>query len=141
MNFSIEAKIPPHAPFASLVHAFVEDAAWRAELHSTQREAIVRCSSAAFEQIVCDCMAEAAEPIRVVAECTPEQLRVSLFERGLPMDEALARRNGHWTRITAEVDEAHWHVHGKQGPEFQFAVTRPVNALAEPTVARPSQST
>jgi hypothetical protein len=126
MNFSIEAKIPPQAAFASLVYDFVEDAAWRAELQSAQREAIARCSAAAFERIVCDCMTDAAEPIRIVAACTPEHLRISLFERGLPMDESLARRNGNWTRITAEVDEAHWHMHGKHGTEPQLASSRPV---------------
>jgi hypothetical protein len=127
MNFLIEAKIPPQPAFASLVHAFVQDAAWRAELQSARRQAIARCSAAAFEQIVRDAMADDAEPIRVVATCTPEHLRISLFERGMPIDETLAQRNGRWGRITAEVDEAHWRLHGKHGTELELCVERPAS--------------
>jgi hypothetical protein len=125
MSLPTEAKIPPQAAFASLVHVFVEDAAWRAELHAAQRNAIARCSARAFERIVSDAMADDAEPIRIVATCTPEHLRISLFERGLPIDETIARRNGVWARITAEVDEAHWRLHGKHGTELELAMARP----------------
>lgn len=148
-NFSIEAKIPPQTAFASLVHAFVQDAAWRAQLHSAQRDTIARCSSLAFEGIVRDAMADDEEPIRVVATCTPLELRVSLFERGLPIDENLAQGNGNWTRITAEVDKAHWRLHGKRGTELELTMSRPPSAKvawdAQPaqdvTLAPPQQYT
>lgn len=139
MRLSTEAKIPPQAAFASLVHAFVDDAAWRAELHAAQRSAIARCSALAFERIVRDAMADDAEPIRIVATCTPEHLRISIFERGLPIDEAIAQRSGVWPRITGEVDEAHWRLHGKRGTELELAVARPPLATASPDIPTAAQ--
>jgi hypothetical protein len=131
------------------VYTFVEDAAWRAELHSAQRSAIARCSMLAFEGIVRDAMADDAEPIRIVATCSPDKLRISLFERGLPIDETFALRSGHWAHITCDVDETHWRLHGKRGTELELAMARPLvhtvpqesAAAADATVAPPQTYT
>lgn len=125
MMFTTEVSVPPQASFTSLVQSFVEDASWRAGLNGTQRRALARSTGLAFESIVRDAMAGATEPIRIVATCTPHQLRVALFERGMPLDETIARRNAEWGIVTADVDESHWQLHGKHGTELELAMTRP----------------
>src|SRR5262249_42955950 len=70
---------------------------------------------------------------RIVALCTPVHLTLSLYERGLPMDDAFARRDSKWNELAALVDETHWHCHGVAGSELQLHVRRIHDGLrAEP---------
>ncbi len=77
-----------------------------------------------FGTIVEQAMAESREPIRIVAHCTFAQLTISLFERGLPVDDAFARRDPHWAELAENVDAAHWHAHGASGSELRLIVNR-----------------
>jgi len=123
--FSIELKVPPEVEFGSLVQSVVGDAARRAELPDDRRTALESAAALGFTIIVRQAMAESREPIRIVAACTPAHLTVSLFERGLPLDDAAERRDPNWNAIAAEVDEAHWHSHGSAGSELRLLVERP----------------
>lgn len=71
-----------------------------------------------------EALTECREPIHLVAGCTPLHLVVSFFERGLPVDDALARRDAQWSELSDAVDEAHWHLHGTAGSELRLLVTR-----------------
>lgn len=123
-----ELSVPPQASFTSLVQSFVEDASWRANLSGKQRRALVRAAGLAFESIVRDAMADVSAPVRIVANCAPHVLRVSFFERGMPLDDTIARRNAEWGEVTADVDASHWQLHGKHGTELELEMTRPASA-------------
>ena len=125
MSFTTELKVPADEEFTSLVEYAVADAASRAELTGAQKTSLVTASRLGFAAIVRHAMAEAREPIRLVAACTPSDLVVSLFERGLPLDDEMASRDLHWNEIVAEVDAAHWHLHGVAGSELRLQVSRP----------------
>lgn len=125
MTFTTEVKAPPDVQFASLVANVVEDAGWRAQLDAPARRALANSAALGFEAIVRDAMTEDREAIRIVAACAPESLRISLFERGIPLDDAAARRDPQWKRIASGADEAHWRLHGKLGTELELIVARP----------------
>ncbi len=95
-----------------------------AELSRAQARAIVAATRKGFAAIVAEALAEAREPIRIVATCTPAQLELALFERGLPMDDALARRDPRWNELCSNVDAAHWRCHGAAGSELRLIVHR-----------------
>jgi hypothetical protein len=124
LSFATELRVPPDVEFLSLVEAFVVDAATRSELSVEQRRGIVSAARLAFKTTVEEALAECAEPLHLAAVCTPMHLTLSLFERGLPIDDALARRDPKWIELTSAVDEAHWHLHGSAGSELRLAVTR-----------------
>jgi hypothetical protein len=124
MLFTTELKVPPEAAFASLLEEFAKDAARRSELSSDGERGLAGAARLGFEAIVEQALAEAREPVRIVASCTPLQLALSLYERGLPMDDALARRDSKWDELSARVDEAHWRCHGTAGSELRLIVRR-----------------
>ncbi len=124
MNFTTELRVPPSSEFGSLVRTFAADAARRSELAEAQQCGILDAADRGFSIIVSEALAEAREPMRIVAACTPERLTLSLFERGLPMDDAFARRDPRWNELVGEIDEAHWRSHGTAGSELRLVVNR-----------------
>lgn len=124
MTFTTELTVPPERGFGSLVEAFVSDAASRSELDADRHRGAVNAARQGFATIVEEAMVEAREPIRVVAACTPLHLAVSLFERGLPMDDALAQRDPKWNELVSAVDAVHWRSHGTAGSELRLLVNR-----------------
>ncbi len=136
MIFTTELKVPPDAKFASLVEAFAADATRRA-LNVDQRRGLVAATQLGFATIVGTALAEAREPIRLVASCTSLHLRISLYERGLPTDDPLARRDPRWSELCSQVDAAQWRLHGTAGSELRLLVNRPPPAVAEKRDASP----
>jgi hypothetical protein len=124
LGFSTELKIPPAAAFASLVEAFTRDAAQRSELTPEQERGLVSAANRAFVATLERALAESRDPLHIIASCTPLHLQLSLFERGLPIDDTLACRDSTWPELTADVDEAHWHLHGTAGSELRLIVNR-----------------
>jgi hypothetical protein len=125
MSFTTELKLPADVAFASLLEAFVADAARRSDLSAEQSGAAAEAATLGFTTIVEEAMAEAREAVRIVAASTPRHLRISLFEHGLPIDDARARRDPKWNRIAISVDEAHWHSRGRAGSELRLLLKRP----------------
>ncbi len=137
MTFTTELKVPPQFEFASLVETFAADAAQRSELTGEQQLRLVDAARESFKAIVQEALAESREPIRVEAACTSAELRLSIFERGLPVDDALARRDPRWNQLCANVDAVHWCLHGTAGSELRLRINRlpRVSAVsAEPPV-------
>ncbi len=124
MTFTTELKVPPQLKFASLVETFAADAAQRSELTGEQQRGLVDAARESFKAVVQDALAESREPIRVEAACTSAELRLSIFERGLPVDDALARRNPRWSQLSTCVDAVHWCLHGTAGSELRLRVSR-----------------
>ncbi|HYL27213.1 MAG TPA: hypothetical protein VEW74_05210, partial [Candidatus Nitrosotalea sp.] len=124
MSFTTELRVPPELAFASLIEVFVADAASRCDFTERKRHDAVAAARVGFAAIVDEALAESREPVRIVARCTPVHFELSLFERGLPIDDALARRNPKWSELAALVDEAHWHLHGTGGSELRLFVKR-----------------
>ncbi|HEY6327440.1 MAG TPA: hypothetical protein VIW73_13130, partial [Candidatus Cybelea sp.] len=124
--------MPADTAFGALVQSFAADAAERAELSGARAQAVAAAAREGFAAIVAEALAEAREPIRIVAACTPAQLELALFERGLPMDDALARRDPRWNALCSVVDAAHWRCHGAAGSELRLIVNRahPVEDIA-----------
>jgi hypothetical protein len=122
--------------FLSLAESFVRDAARRSELSEEQQRGIVSAASLGFETTVREALCECREPLHFIATCTPLHLQLSLFERGLPIDDALARRDSKWAELSADVDEAHWHLHGTAGSELRFILHRP-HGFAQTDAAMP----
>jgi hypothetical protein len=123
-SFTTELRVPPESGFDALVESFAADAACRGELSKSQIEAIVVAARKGFTAIVADALADAREPIRIVAACTPARLELSIFERGLPMDDGLARRDPRWNELGYRIDAAHWRCHGTAGSELRLIVNR-----------------
>lgn len=118
------------------MEAFVADAATRCELANEQHRDAVAAARQGFAAIVDQAMVEAREPIRVVAACTPVHLMLSFFERGLPMDDALAQRDPKWNELVSGVDAVHWRSHGTAGSELRMVVNRShVNSDSDPVPA------
>ena len=136
MSFTTELRVPPDVAFLSLVEAFTVDAAVRSELSEEQGRGIVRAAELAFTTTVREALTECREPLHIVATCTPLHLTLSLFERGLPVDDAFARRDAKWGELSEAVDEAHWHLHGTAGSELRLVVTRS-HHMAEAAVGVP----
>ncbi|HVR45029.1 MAG TPA: GNAT family N-acetyltransferase [Candidatus Binatia bacterium] len=124
MSFRTELKVPPDSAFGSLVERFAADAAERAELSAARAHGLVLAAREGFGAIVTEALAEGREPIRIVAACTPAYLELALFERGLPMDDALARRDPRWSELCSGVDVVHWRCHGAAGSELRLIVNR-----------------
>ncbi len=122
--FTTELKVPPEPAFVTLVQSFAADAARRSDLSDDRAQGIVAAARQGFAAIVEQALAEAREPIRIVASSNALRLTLSLFERGIPMDDALARRGPKWNELTADVDEAHWRCHGMAGSELRLVVRR-----------------
>lgn len=120
----IDLRVPPAAEFASLIASVTGDAAARAQLADDQRTALVKAARLGFELIVQQAMCAQREPIHLHAHWTPAELRLSLHERGLPLDDTSARRDTRWDEIISHVDRAHWRLHSA-GSELQLAVKRP----------------
>lgn len=125
MNFTTELKVPPDSAFGPLVEHVVADASRRAELDALGQQEASDAARLAFDSIVESAMTEGEAPVRVVAANTPAHLRLSFFQRGMPVDDALARRDPRWNEIVQRVDEAHWRSHGSAGCELRMLLTRP----------------
>lgn len=138
MSFTTELRVPPDSTFLSLVESFVVDAATRSELNDDQQRGIVSAAHLAFETTVQQALTECREPLHLVAVCTPLSLVLSLFERGLPVDDALARRNSSWSKLGSAVDEAHWCLHGTAGSELRLVVKR-THGIAPTDVTPPRE--
>lgn len=124
MTFTTELKVPPEPAFAALVEAFAADAAERSDIAAEQARGIVAAARRGFEIIVDQQLVAAREALHLVASCTPAFLSLSLIERGMPVDDALARRDPKWSQIGADVDAAHWICHGTGGSELRLKVSR-----------------
>ncbi|MBV8489464.1 MAG: GNAT family N-acetyltransferase, partial [Candidatus Eremiobacteraeota bacterium] len=127
-SFTTELIVPPDHTFAALVEAFVRDAAERSGLQGRRKAGTIACARRGFGAIVGSALAQAREPIRIVSTCTPLHLTVSLFERGLPMDDAFARRDPVWNELLAHTDAVHWRGHGVAGSELRLVVDRPLGS-------------
>jgi acetyltransferase (GNAT) family protein len=135
----IDLRVPPAVEYASLISSVVDDAAARAELAGDRREALVTAARMGFELIVQQAMCAQREPIHLHARRTPAELRVSLHERGLPLDDTSARRDTRWDEIVSRVDRAQWHLHCA-GSELQLAVKRPHGIANDGEVPPPAES-
>lgn len=124
MSFKTELKVPPDLSFGALVENFAADAARRAGLSGARAAGVVAATREGFAAIVTEALAEARDPIRIVAAATPAHLELALFERGLPMDDALARRDSRWSELCSGVDTARWRCHGAAGSELRLIVHR-----------------
>lgn len=124
MTFTTELTVPPERAFTSLVELFVSDAAQRSELSAEQQRGATAAARQGFATIVEQATIETHEPIRLIATCTPTHLMLSLFERGLPMDDALAQRDPKWNELSSYVDAVHWRSHGTAGSELRLLVNR-----------------
>lgn len=121
----VDVRLPPDTAFSSLAAVIAQDTAARAELEPHRAAHLTDATKMGFELIVRDAMAGEREPVHLRAVLTPAELRIELLERGLPLDDASARRDPHWSEILERVDRAHWTLHGRTGSELQLAVTRP----------------
>lgn len=135
----IDLRVPPAAEFASLISSVAGDAAARAQLADDQRTALAKAARLGFELIVQQAMCAQREPIHLHAHWTPVELRLSLHERGLPLDDTSARRDTRWDEILSHVDRAHWHLHSA-GSELQLAVKRPHGIPHDGAVPPPEES-
>ncbi|HEX5273792.1 MAG TPA: hypothetical protein VFW34_00775 [Candidatus Rubrimentiphilum sp.] len=122
MQFRVELIVPPDAAFAPLVQSTAADACERAELDPKRHDGLVAAASHGFLTIVEQAMVESREPIRMIVQSEPGELRVRIRERGLPLDGAAARRDPAWSQIAAKVDAMHWHAHGASGSELELIV-------------------
>ncbi len=136
MTFSTELKTPPDPAFASLVESFTSDAARRSELSAEQERNLVQAVREGFAAIAQEALVESRESLHFIASCAPTKLVVSIFERGLPIDDALARRDPRWQSLLENVDAAHWRLHGTAGSELRLIVNRPPG-LDAPETAPP----
>ena len=132
----IELRVPPEMEYGSLVAMVAGDAAARADLEPERRSQLAQAAKAAFECIVRDAMASQRHAITVRADATPAEFRLSLLERGLPLDDAAAVRDPCWAGVLAGVDSAHWVLRGRTGSELQLTIVRPhLIAAAAPVSA------
>ncbi len=136
----IDLRVPPATEYASLVAGVAGDAAERAELSTEQRTQAAEAAKLGFELIVRDAMAGEREPIHVRALWTAAELRISLREQGMPLDDASARRDPGWRDILARVDRAQWKLHGRAGSELELALKRP-HAIAHDAQVVPAEDT
>ncbi|HEY9180371.1 MAG TPA: hypothetical protein VIO32_06595, partial [Candidatus Baltobacteraceae bacterium] len=120
----IDLRVPPQADYAPLAAHLAADAAVRAQLAAEQSQQLAQAVKLAFELIVRDAMAAEREPIHVHAAWNAEDLRVAISERGLPLDDAAARRDPNWATILDCVERAQWKLHA-HGSELVLTVRRP----------------
>jgi anti-sigma regulatory factor (Ser/Thr protein kinase) len=122
MQFRVELVVPPDAAFAPLVQATVADACERAELDPSRHDNLTTAATDGFLTIVEQAMVESSEPIRVIVQAEPGELRIRIRERGLPLDSTQARRDPAWEKIATKVDAMRWHAHGASGSELELVV-------------------
>ena len=134
----IELRLPAEAEYASLAATVAADAATRAELPAEKSSRLSEATTFAFELIVRDAMAGEREPMQIRAAWTPEELRISLLECGLPLDSAIASRDPGWVQILDRVESACWKLHA-HGSELQLSVKRP-HGIAHSCEAPPSEN-
>lgn len=139
MMFTTELKTPPDAAFSSLVEQFAGDAAQRSDLTAEQQRSLVRAAGVGFTAIVQDALADSREPLHFTACCAPAHLTLSIVERGLPVDDRLARRDPRWNALCACVDAAHWRSHGTAGSELRLTLNRTGRLEGAETTAVPAQ--
>jgi hypothetical protein len=118
VQFRIELIVPPDIAFAPLVQNAIADACERAELDPERHADVTTTAADGFTAIVEEAMADSREPLRIIVECSPNELRVRIRERGLPLEGA--RRDPRWNEIAAKVDAMHWHTHGAAGTELEL---------------------
>lgn len=129
MSFTTELKVPPEPAFATLVEAFVADASRRSGLPERSARAVVTAASRGFAQIARK-LSQGGDPLRVIASSRPENLEVALVERGLPMDDGIARRVPAWSELGEGLDGLHWCCHGTHGSELRLTVNTPQQTVA-----------
>jgi hypothetical protein len=118
----LEIRVPADASYDNVVEYVVGDAARRAGIPPDRAAALTAAALAGFRTIVERAMDESCEPVRIVLERTATHVSVELFERGVPIDDALARRDGTWASVAQGVDDARWRLHGTAGSELHLAV-------------------
>lgn len=121
---AVDLHLPPEAEYAPLAATIAHDTALRAGLTGERAEEIGETASLAFKLIVSDAMAGDRESIHVRTAWNAEELRISFIERGLPLDEGVARRDPHWAQILDRIDSAQWKLHAR-GSELLLTVKRP----------------
>lgn len=121
MQFRIELIVPPDIAFASLVQKTVADACERAEIDPQRHDAVATAVVDGFSAIVEEAMADSREPLRLIVDATPSELRIRIRERGLPLTGA--RREPRWNEIASKVDAMHWHARGASGTELELIVS------------------
>jgi len=131
VEFRLELVVPPDVAFADLVGLHVSDACNRAELEKEASENLTAASTAGFTAIVEQAMVESRDPIRVIVDSTPSELKVRIHERGLPLDAATTRRDPAWNSIATRVDSMHWHARGSSGTELELIVHHKPNERAD----------
>jgi hypothetical protein len=122
MQCRVELVVPPDGAFAPLVQSTVADVCERAELDPARHDELATAAADGFLAIVEQAMVESSEPIRVILQAEPSELRVRIRERGLPLDGAATRRDPAWGKIGAKVDAMHWHARGASGSELELIV-------------------
>jgi hypothetical protein len=125
LTFTTELKVPPEPAFATLVEAFVADAARRSGVSGEKARGLVEASTDSFARIAGSGLIADRDPVHCVASCTPLRLQIALVERGLPMDDTFARRRFRWSELTRAVETVHWCCHGTGGSELRLTVQRP----------------
>jgi hypothetical protein len=140
MNVAFEAELglPADPVFLSLLRSFVSETC-ACGLGEAQRTAFVEACELGFRTIVGETLVAQRDPIRAVARCKPSVFELSLVERGLPIDDAHARRDPRWNDILARVDEAHWVTHAG-GSELRLHVHRDDVVHAETPEAEAPQT-
>lgn len=126
--------VPPDETYASLVELFVRDAAARVQLGDDRAARLAEAVDIGFCAIVREAMAESREPLRVSAVAAARELRISIDERGLPMDAASAQRDPRLAELSALVDRVRWRARARRGSELQLCVA------CEPPVRAPDES-
>jgi hypothetical protein len=118
MVFEVTLAVPPAEEFASLVDAVVNDTTERIGLNDDKRARLRRAAGRAFTLIVGQAMAESHDPVRLRFSEGADALRLSIHERGLPIDRERAGRDPRWREILEYADRAAWHWHGTAGTEL-----------------------
>lgn len=139
VEFEAELSLPADPVFLSLLRAFVNETSSHA-LAPPQRTPFAQACELGFTAIAGQALASRRDPIRAVARCKPHIFEISLVERGLPIDDAYARRDPHWNDILARVDEAHWVTHAVAGSELRLSVHRDDVAFTDAPAAQTPQS-
>jgi anti-sigma regulatory factor (Ser/Thr protein kinase)/GNAT superfamily N-acetyltransferase len=118
--FEITLAVPAIAEFASVVGAVVDDVTDRIGLDDGKRARVRRAVARAFTLLVAEAMAESQDPVRLHFSETADALRISIRERGLPIDDRRAARDPRWHDILEYADRTAWHWHGTAGTELQL---------------------
>jgi len=126
--FDVALTVPAAGEFASVIEAVVNDTTDRIEMSEEKRVRVRRAVGRAFTLIVGEAMAEARDPVRLRFSEEADALRVSIRERGLPIDEKRAAGDPLWRDILEYADKAAWHWHGTEGTELRMTFVHEVPA-------------